>query len=57
VFKMEKPTLLEKIDVGNLIPAFGAFKNDPVWGGILCAAAFAALCWLLFRNAQRKLDV
>jgi putative OPT family oligopeptide transporter len=56
VLKMERPTLLEKIDVGNLIPAFGAFKNDPVWGGILCAAAFGVLCWLLFRNAQKKLE-
>jgi putative OPT family oligopeptide transporter len=56
VLKMERPTLLERIDVGNLIPAFGAFKNDPVWGGILCAAAFGVLCWLLFRNAQKKLE-
>ena len=56
VFKMEKPTLLERIDVGNLIPAYGAFKNDVVWGGVLCAAAFAVLCWRLFRNAQKKLE-
>jgi putative OPT family oligopeptide transporter len=56
VFKMEKPTLLEKIDVGNLIPAYGAFKNDAVWGGILCAAVFGVLCWRLFRNAQKQID-
>jgi hypothetical protein len=57
VLGMEKPTLLEKIDLGNVIPAYGAFKNDPVWGGILCAAAFGVLCWLLFRNARKTLEV
>jgi hypothetical protein len=56
VLKMEKPTLLERIDVGNLIPAYGAFKNDAVWGGILCAAVFGVLCWRLFRNAQKTID-
>ena len=56
VLHMEKPTLLERIDVGNLLPAFGSFKNDTVTGGILCAVAFAVICWLLYRNAQRKLE-
>jgi hypothetical protein len=56
VLKMEKPTLLERIDVGNLIPAYGSFKNDAVWGGILCAAVFGVLCWRLFRNAQKTID-
>ncbi|MBV8201547.1 MAG: oligopeptide transporter, OPT family [Acidobacteria bacterium] len=49
------PTLLEKLDVGNLWPAFGAFKNDLVWGGILCAVVFGVLCWRLFSNAQKKM--
>jgi putative OPT family oligopeptide transporter len=56
VLKMEKPTLLERIDVGNLLPAYGAFKNDAIWGGILCAAVFGVLCWRLFRNAQKTID-
>jgi putative OPT family oligopeptide transporter len=56
VFHMEKPTLLEKIDFGNLVPAFGAFKNNPISGGILCAAVFGVLCWLLFHNAQKTID-
>jgi putative OPT family oligopeptide transporter len=56
VLKMEKPTLLERIDVGNLIPAYGSFKNHAVWGGILCAAVFGLLCWRLFRNAQKTID-
>jgi putative OPT family oligopeptide transporter len=56
VLKMEKPTLLERIDVGNLLPAYGAFKNDAIWGGILCAAVFGLLCWRLFRNAQKTID-
>src|SRR5258707_1390574 len=56
VFNMEKPTLLEKIDLGNNWHAFGAFKNDVVWGGILCAAVFGVLCVRLYRNAQKNLD-
>jgi len=56
VLHMEKPKLLEKIDLGNLWPAYGDFKNDVVWGGILCAAVFGLLCWRLFRNAQKQID-
>jgi putative OPT family oligopeptide transporter len=56
VLKMEKPTLLERIDLGNLLPAYGAFKNSLVWGGLLCAAVFGVLCWRLFRNAQKQID-
>jgi putative OPT family oligopeptide transporter len=57
VFKMENPTLLEKIDLGHLVPAWGAVKNNLVSGGLLCAAVFGVLCWLLFKNAQKKLEV
>jgi len=56
VLHMEKPKLLEKIDLGNLWPAYGDFKNDVVWGGILCAVVFGLLCWRLFRNAQKQID-
>lgn len=56
VLHMEKPTLLEKIDLGNHWLAFGEFKNDVVWGGILCAVVFGLLCWRLYRNAQKQLE-
>jgi putative OPT family oligopeptide transporter len=57
VFHMDNPTLLEKIDLGHLVPAWGAVKNNLVSGGLLCAAVFGVLCWLLFKNAQKKLEV
>jgi putative OPT family oligopeptide transporter len=53
---MEKPTLLESIDLGTHWKAFGDFKNDLVTGGLLCAVVFGVLCYLLFRNAQKKLE-
>ena len=54
VLKMEKPTLLEKLDLGEKL--FPVFKNGLVSGGILCAVVFGVLCVLLVRNAQKKLD-
>ncbi|MEO8503343.1 MAG: oligopeptide transporter, OPT family [Acidobacteriota bacterium] len=51
---MESPTLLEKLDLGTRF--YGTFKNDTVTGGILCAVVFAGLCWLLLKNARKKLD-
>ncbi len=56
LFHMENPTLLDRIDLGNLVPAFGAFKRGDVTGGLLCAAVFGVLCWRLYTNAQKKLD-
>jgi putative OPT family oligopeptide transporter len=56
VLGMETPKLLDWIDLGYHWHAFGAFKNDVVWGGILCAAVFGVLCVRLFRNAQKKLE-
>jgi putative OPT family oligopeptide transporter len=54
VLKMEKPTLLERLDLGEKL--FPVFKNGLVSGGILCGAVFGILCVLLVRNAQKKLD-
>lgn len=54
VLHMEKPTLLEKLDLGSQF--YPGLKNGPVAGGILCAAVFAVLCVLLVRNAQKKLE-
>jgi len=51
---MEQPTLLEKLDLGGAF--YAAFKNGPISGGVLCAAAFAVLCVLLFRNSQKQLE-
>jgi putative OPT family oligopeptide transporter len=51
---MENPTLLEKIDLGGRF--YGGIKNGPISGGILCAAVFGVLCFLLYRNARKKLD-
>jgi putative OPT family oligopeptide transporter len=54
VLKMEKPTLLEKLDLGQKL--FPELRNGLVSGGILCAVVFGVLCVLLVRNAQKKLD-
>jgi len=54
VLKMEKPTLLEKLDLGQRF--FPDFKNGLVSGGVLAAIAFAVLCGLLVNNARKKLD-
>jgi putative OPT family oligopeptide transporter len=54
VLHMEKPTLLEKLDLGSRF--YPGIKNSTIGGGILCAAVFALLCFLLVRNARKKLD-
>ena len=54
VLHMEKPTLLEKLDLGAKF--FPAFKNGLVGGGILCAVVFGVLCLLLVKNARKKLE-
>jgi putative OPT family oligopeptide transporter len=54
VLKMEKPTLLEKLDLGSKF--FPDFKNGFVSGNILCAVVFAVLCVLLVKNARKKLE-
>src|SRR5262249_56352438 len=51
---MEKPTLIESLDFGSRF--YPGLKNGVVGGGILCAAVFALLCFLLVRNARKKLD-
>jgi len=51
---MENPTLLEKLDLGTKF--YDPIKNGVVSGGILCAAVFAVLCYLLLKNARKKLD-
>ena len=53
VLHMEKPTLLETLDLGSRF--FPDLKNGLVSGGILCAVVFAALCVLLVRNARKSL--
>jgi len=50
---MESPTLLEFLDLGHRF--YGGLK-DGVGGQVLCGVAFAALCWLLIRNARKKLE-
>ncbi|HSP94354.1 MAG TPA: oligopeptide transporter, OPT family [Thermoanaerobaculia bacterium] len=54
VLRMEKPTLLEKLDLGSKF--FPDFKNGLISGNVLCAAVFAVLCVLLVRNARKKLE-
>ena len=53
VLHMEKPTLLEKLDLGQRF--YPALKNG-VGGNILCAVVFAVLCVLLVRNARKTLE-
>ena len=50
---MEKPTLLEKLDLGQRF--FPDLKNG-IGGNILCAIVFGILCVLLLRNARKKLE-
>jgi putative OPT family oligopeptide transporter len=53
VLHMEKPTLLEKLDLGQKF--FPDLKNGLVSGGILCAVMFGILCVLLLNNARKRL--
>jgi len=50
---MEKPTLIEKLDLGEKF--YPAIKSG-VAGDILCLLVFAVLCTLLVRNARKKLE-
>jgi uncharacterized oligopeptide transporter (OPT) family protein len=54
VLHMEKPSLLEKLDLGAKF--FPDIKNGLVSGGILSGIAFLALIFLLFRNARKRLE-
>jgi putative OPT family oligopeptide transporter len=54
VLKMESPTLLEVLDVGNKF--YGGLRDSLVGGGILCGVLFAGLCFLLVRNARKKIE-
>jgi putative OPT family oligopeptide transporter len=51
--KMEKPTILEKLDLGERF--YPAFKNG-VGGNVLCAVVFGVLCLTLVRSARKKLE-
>lgn len=51
--KMEKPTLIEKLDLGSKL--YPGLKNG-MGGEILCAVVFAGLCLLLLKNARKNLD-
>ena len=50
---MEKPTLLEKLDLGETF--YPVLKNG-IAGDVLCALVFAGLCLLLVRNARKDLE-
>jgi hypothetical protein len=54
VLKMESPTLIEAMDFGHKL--YGGLRDSLVGGGILCAVLFAGLCYLLVRNANKKLE-
>jgi putative OPT family oligopeptide transporter len=53
VLHMDKPTLLEKLDIGEHF--YPALKNG-IPGEILGAIVFAGLCFLLVRNARKDLE-
>jgi putative OPT family oligopeptide transporter len=53
VLHMEKPTLLETLDLGQRF--YPALKNG-IAGDVLCALVFAGLCLLLVRNARKDLE-
>jgi putative OPT family oligopeptide transporter len=54
ILHMEKPTLLEKLDLGGML--YPALK-DGIAGDVLCALVFAGLCVLLVKNARKDLEV
>ena len=49
----EKPNIQQKFDIGEHL--YPAFKNG-LGGNILCAVVFAGLCFLLVKNARKKLE-
>src|SRR5712692_1643196 len=51
---MEKPTLLEKLDLGSKF--YPDIKNGLISGNFLCAIVFAVLCVLLVKNARKDLS-
>ena len=53
-FHISNPAILGRLDIGTKL--YPELKNGLVSGGILAGAAFAVLCVLLLRNAQRKLE-
>src|SRR5664279_5092471 len=53
IFHMEKPTLLEKLDLGE---TFYPILKNGIAGDVLCALVFAGLCFLLVRNARKNLE-
>src|SRR5260370_6064995 len=53
VLHMDKPTLLEKLDIGEHF--YPAIKNG-IPGEILGAIVFAGLCFLLVKNARKALE-
>jgi putative OPT family oligopeptide transporter len=54
VLKMESPTLIEAMDFGHKL--YGGFRDSLVGGGVLCAVLFAGLCFLLVKNARKKIE-
>ena len=53
VLHMDKPTLLEKLDIGEHF--YPAIKNG-IPGDVLGAIVFAGLCFLLVKNARKDLE-
>jgi putative OPT family oligopeptide transporter len=54
VLHWEKPTLLEKTDLGAKL--YPMLRDNLVTGSILGAIAFGILCVLLVRNARKRLE-
>ena len=50
---MEKPTVIESLDFGE---KYFPFLKNGVPGNILCAVVFGILCFLLVKNARKKLE-
>ncbi|MEO8433091.1 MAG: oligopeptide transporter, OPT family [Acidobacteriota bacterium] len=53
-FHISNPAILDRLDLGTKL--YPQLKNGLVSGGILAGAAFAVLCFLLLKNARRKLE-
>ena len=54
VLHMESPTLLEELDLGTKI--YPGIRDGAISGNVVCAVVFAALCFLLVRNARKALE-